>query len=164
MGGRQHSDDKLYAYKMSDKQRDSSNDFNTLNASGNNDPRGIWSDGAYMWVINGANDRIYAYQMTDKSYDSTKDYTTHVHTLEPSPRGIWSDGTTTWVSDTATAHNKIYSYNHPASNNADLKTLAVNDIEVSGFNPATTTYTLTVPDATREITIAAEVLQFQGGE
>ena len=156
-----NSDDKLYAYKMSDKQRDSSNDFNTLNASGNDDPRGIWSDGAYMWVINGANDRIYAYQMTDKSYDSTKDYTTHVHTLEPSPRGIWSDGTTTWVSDTATAHNKIYSYNHPASNNADLKTLAVNSIEVSGFNPATTTYSMTVPDATREITIAAEVLQFQ---
>ena len=41
---------KLYAYRMSDKTRDASKDFNTLSGAGNNKPTGIWSDGDTMWV------------------------------------------------------------------------------------------------------------------
>ena len=43
-------DDKIYAYNLSTKARDTSKDFDTLGAAGNNDPRGIWSDNTTMWV------------------------------------------------------------------------------------------------------------------
>ena len=60
--GRDH--DKIYAYKMSDKSRDPSKDFNnTLMDAGNTDPTGIWSDGATMWVVDYKDYRIYAYRM-----------------------------------------------------------------------------------------------------
>ena len=45
-----HGDAKIYAYNMSTKQRDSAKDFNTLDDAGNDDPRGLWSDGSIMWV------------------------------------------------------------------------------------------------------------------
>ena len=61
-----NTQDKIYAYKMSDKSRDSTKDFDTLHP-GNNEATGIWSDGTTMWVTNadhgGNNDRILAYKM-----------------------------------------------------------------------------------------------------
>ena len=42
---------KIYAYHRSDGSRDPSKDFNTLNAAGNVNPRGIWSDGTTMFVV-----------------------------------------------------------------------------------------------------------------
>ena len=45
-----YQDDKLYGYNMRTKERDASTDFNTLSAAGNNEPRGIRSDGTTMWV------------------------------------------------------------------------------------------------------------------
>ena len=45
-------DEKIYAYSMSTKARDSAKDFDTLKAAGNTDPQGIWSDGTTMWVVN----------------------------------------------------------------------------------------------------------------
>ena len=54
-------DDKLYAYTISDKNRDSSKDFNTLFASGNRDLSGIWSDHTTMWVVDSVDDKLYAY-------------------------------------------------------------------------------------------------------
>ena len=40
-----YSDEKIYAYNLATKARDSAKDFNTLTAAGNDDPYGIWSDG-----------------------------------------------------------------------------------------------------------------------
>ena len=66
-------DDKIYAYRMSDKSRDSGKDFNTLVAAGNGVSQGIWSDGVTMWVGDYADGYVYAYSMSDKSPDSSKD-------------------------------------------------------------------------------------------
>ena len=52
---------KLFAYKMSDKTRDSDKDFNTLVAAEIPHPFGIWSDGATMWVVDHDDDKLYAY-------------------------------------------------------------------------------------------------------
>ena len=52
---------KLFAYKMSDKTRDSDKDFNTLVAAEIPSPFGIWSDGATMWVVDHDDDKLYAY-------------------------------------------------------------------------------------------------------
>ena len=70
-----NSDGKLYAYRKSDKTRDSGKDFDTLTAAGNENPTGIWSDDATMWVLQESG-RIYAYRMSDKAQDTTKEFTT----------------------------------------------------------------------------------------
>ena len=44
------ADDRVYAYNLATKARDSSKDIDTLNAAGNTTPNGIWSDGTTMWV------------------------------------------------------------------------------------------------------------------
>ena len=41
-------------------------DFDTLIAAGNEDPRGIWSDGTTMWAADYSDDKIYAYSMSTK--------------------------------------------------------------------------------------------------
>ena len=64
-GGR--NEDKLYAYRVSDKARDAGKDFNTLSAAGNEHPVGIWSDGTTMWVSDYSDAKIYAYRMSDKA-------------------------------------------------------------------------------------------------
>ena len=67
-------DDKIYAYNMKTKARDSAKDFTTLYAAGNSDPRGIWSDGTTMWVVDWRDATIYAYSMSTKERDSAKDF------------------------------------------------------------------------------------------
>ncbi len=100
------AEDKIYAYKMSDKSRDSSKDV-SLDSALTPAPTGIWSDGATMWVTDYSDDAIYAYKMSDKSRDSSRDFTLD-SALTPAPTGIWSDGATMWVTD---AHyDKIYAY------------------------------------------------------
>jgi len=60
-------DDNIFTYKMSDKSRDAAKDFDTLNAAGNNKPRGIWSDGTTMWVVDSQDkeEKIFAYRLSD---------------------------------------------------------------------------------------------------
>ena len=101
-------DDKIYAYKLSDKTRDAAKDFDTLSAAGNNHPLGLWSDGTTMWVADHADDKIYAYKLSDKSRDSSKDFDTLSAAGNDSPLGLWSDGVTLWVADDA--DDKIYAY------------------------------------------------------
>ena len=103
------SDEKIYAYSMSNKGRVSSKDFDTLDDAGNDNPEGIWSDGTTMWVADSSDDKIYAYNMSNKARVSSKDFDTLDAAGNDSPEGIWSDGTTMWVADSSDA--KIYAYN-----------------------------------------------------
>ena len=103
-----HGDDKIYAYRMSDGQHDSSKDFNTLDAANNNLPQGIWSDGATMWVTDSVDNKIYAYRMSDRQRDSSKDFNTLATNGNHDPYSIWSDGATMWVTDRI--DRKIYAY------------------------------------------------------
>ena len=99
--------DKIYAYNMASKARDSAKDFTNLAAAGNNDPVGIWSDGRTMWVADWRDAKIYAYSMRDKTRDSSKDFTA-LSTGNTSPGGIWSDGSTMWAANNM--DDKIYAY------------------------------------------------------
>ena len=47
-------------------KRKPSEDFDGLEAAGNADPTGIWSDGVTMWVADLDDDKIYAYDMTTR--------------------------------------------------------------------------------------------------
>ena len=99
-------DDKLYAYKTSDKTRDATKDF-TLTAE-NSTPTGLWSDRTTLWVADWSDAKLYAYKMSDETRDSDKDFNTLSAAGNTNPQGIWSDGTTLWVADSA--DNKLYAY------------------------------------------------------
>ena len=99
---------KIYAYSMSTKARNSAKDFDTLGAAGNRGSIGIWSDGTTMWVGDWHDAKIYAYSMSTKARDSVKDFDTLRAAGNRNPDGIWSDGSTMWVADHVDA--KIYAY------------------------------------------------------
>ena len=92
---------------MSTKARDSSKDFTGLATAGNRSPRGIWSNGTTMWVVDW-NKKIYAYSMSSKARDTSKEFTS-LDSQNTKPRGIWSNSTTMWVVDYG--RNKLYAYN-----------------------------------------------------
>ena len=84
-------------------------DFNTLTAAGNTNPKGIWSDGDTMWVSDDGNDKLYAYNLPNKARDASKDFGTLADAGNNKPLGIWSNGDTMWVADSS--DDKIYAYN-----------------------------------------------------
>ena len=110
-------DKKIYAYTRGvfliypsvPYARDPNNDFNTLQAAGNNLPRDLWSDGTTMWVADSDDDKIYAYNLFTKARDPNNDFNTLQAAGNNSLFGLWSDGTTLWVTDSD--DDKIYAYN-----------------------------------------------------
>ena len=145
-------DDKIYAYSMATKARDASKEFNTLSSAGNTGPRGIWSDDVTMWVADSGDNKIYAYNLATKERETSKDFNT-LADGNLNPGGIWSDGATMWVADAGV--DKIYSYNMPPSPNANLESISVNGLPVSGVNRADTAYTHTVEFTVRTVTVSA---------
>ena len=99
-------DDKIYAYTLSTKARDSAKDFDTLSAAGNTDPAGIWSDETTLWVADAGDGKLYAYTLSSKARDSPKDF--DLDSDNADPEGIWSNGTTVWVADST--DGKLYAY------------------------------------------------------
>ena len=93
--------DYVYAYKMSDKSRDSGKDFSMSDSSQVYFPRGLWSDGVTMWVAKRRHGLIYgqvhAYRMSDRTSDSGKNF--NLKSGHDNPGGMWSDGVIMWVVD-----------------------------------------------------------------
>ena len=58
-------------------------------------PRGIWSDGMTIYVLDAVEQALFSYSLSDDKFQAR--FELHAHNR--SPRGIWSDGTTIWVSD-----------------------------------------------------------------
>ena len=145
------ADNKLYAYALDGGARQPGRDFNTLNAAGNGSPWGLWSDGATMWVADDQDDRIYAYDMATRARDAARDFTTLGAARNGGVRGIWSDGEVMWASDFD--NGKIYSYNLPASDNADLKALALSGLALDpAFAAGTVSYAATATAASTTVT------------
>ena len=71
-------------------------EFNNLGAAGNNDPRGLWTDNAMMWVADSADNKVYAYDMHDKTRFPGNDLT--LGNSRP-VFDLWSDGSSTWMID-----------------------------------------------------------------
>ena len=93
------ADSKIYAYNLSTKAYDSSKDFDTLDAAGNEMPDGLWSNGTTMWVLDSADSKIYAYNLRTKARDATKDINLFVGNLGDRYTGLWSNGTIIWYTD-----------------------------------------------------------------
>ena len=165
------TDDKVYAYNLYKNSlnnsevkdslenisakpfsgiRDSSEDFDTLSAAGNNNPEGIWSNGITMWVIDPTDVKIYAYVLSTKARDSSKDFDTLRAAGNISPAGLWSDGTTMWVSDNT--FDTIYAYvlaTKARDSSKDFNTLSAagNNNPEGIWSDGTTMYVLDNRDA-----------------
>ena len=71
-------------------------------------PRGIWSDGATLWVADREDEKLYAYALATGVRDRDKDVDTLAAAGNNYPTGIWSDGATMWVADWE--DEKLYAY------------------------------------------------------
>ena len=73
-----HDPKRLFAYRLpapegpaaegaepQDLERNRDEEFGELSKASNNSPRGIWSDGDFMYVADESDDRVYTYNMPD---------------------------------------------------------------------------------------------------
>ena len=74
--------------------------------SANGTPRGIWSNGTTIWVLDNADLKLYARTLAGGARDSSKDIS--LYSANGNPTGVWSDGTTVWVADAG--DEKLYAY------------------------------------------------------
>ena len=90
--------------------RNTAQDFNTLAAAGNTEPRDMWSDGTTLFILDNQDDGIFAYNLQTKSRDQSKEFTPAQLSDVSNPVGIWSDGSTMFVFDLDN-DNKLFAYN-----------------------------------------------------
>ena len=125
--------------------RDSSQDFDTLDAAGNDRPKGIWSDGTTMWVVDQTDRKLYAYNLATKARDAAKDIA--LDATKSGWRYPTSDGTTLWLSESNTWY-KIYAYDLSGGTRDSGKDLTVNpaDRAIGLWTNGTTMYVLNNTD------------------
>ena len=95
----------LFAYRFdpasSSWSRAQGDDVTATKDARNTRPRGIWSDGRFIWVANdglartGEQKKIFAYNLDNERVES-EDFNTLAAGNEE-PKGIWSDGEIMWV-------------------------------------------------------------------
>ena len=77
-------------------------------------PRGIWSDGSTLWVVDIENDKVLAFGLPGENCSRTTNYCRQsskdfdLHADNGSPWGITANADTWWVTDLA--DDKIYAY------------------------------------------------------
>ena len=84
--------------------RDSEKEFDhtissILERSGNESPKGIWSDKETIWVADSDDAKIYAYNFSAGAREEGNEFNSLKDAGNESPHGIWSDGQTMWVAD-----------------------------------------------------------------
>ena len=98
-------DDKLYAYDLDDRTRQSGKEFDLH--SDNSNPGGIWGDGQFIWVLDTSDKHVYAYRLSNGKRKKSKEF-------RPVPGnnnltgGLTSHGLRWWVADSQ--DDKLYSY------------------------------------------------------
>ena len=132
------SGNKIFAYQRSDGSHDSAKDMESLyvsTAAGSDNatqPRGLWSDGATMFVADSEDDKVYAFKMSDESRDFEKNILLHPDNDEA--RGLWFDGRLLWVIDDADDRFYLYDLpgaqptNTPATGLPAVRTLTSEDV------------------------------------
>ena len=109
---------QLYAYLMSNQQRDTSQDSGWL--PGAIDPVAIWASSSTIYLTDNINNKILAYH-TNNTRDSSKDIT--LASGNNAPAGIWSNGATMWVADHD--HDKLYAYSMSSKSRASSKDITL---------------------------------------
>ena len=76
----------------------------------NSAPRGVWSDGDTVWVLDADDDKLYGYDLELRTRKAGKDF--NLHSANSNPTAIWSDGETMWVLDKTKKY--VYAYDLPS--------------------------------------------------
>ena len=82
-------------------------------AADNTTPRGLWSNGTTLWVVDSRAATVFAYTLATGARDTAKDIVldTAVVADHDVPYGVWSNGTTLWVSDEGFPRaDKVFAY------------------------------------------------------
>ena len=124
--------------------RDSSKDFNTLSAAGNNGPDGIWSDGTTMWVSDFSDGKVYAYNLATKARDTSKEISFSGISI---PLTLGADGTTMWIAS-YTATSKLFAYSISGKSRDTSKDVTVHTDNTYSTGLWTNGTTIWVADAT----------------
>ena len=113
------SDYDIYVYNMSNGNRIESMEFLNLHNSGNDQPKGLWSDGVYLWIVDSSDDKLYCYDLYKKTRVPQYDFE-HLRANAGGPHGTgnsdgnsspydcWSDGKVMYVIDTS--DDAVYGY------------------------------------------------------
>ena len=98
-------DDKLYAYDLSDRARQSDRDLDLH--SDNGQPAEIWSDGEIIWVLDTDDKRAYAYDLSSGSREESREFWTVPDNDDPDG-GLTGHELRFWVVDGD--DQKLYAY------------------------------------------------------
>ena len=147
------TDDKLYAYTLSNGSRDSAKEFSVR--QGAETPAGIWADGTTVWVVYAGHNKALAYTISGGSRNTGLDLSLRISS---SNWGAWSDGTTMWVVNGGAGNQKLFHHSLPGTSSTDA---ALRDLSVSAgtltpaFAADTTSYTASVANSVTSITVTA---------
>ena len=119
----------IFAYNRADGTQNTDVDFPTLDPTVdgsplNANPRGIWSDGTTMFVVDDEDATVYAWKMSDQTRDSAKEIALDSDNADP--EGLWFDGRVLWVIDNS--DDKVYAYDLPGAQPGN--TIAYGDPEI----------------------------------
>ena len=155
-------DDKIYAYQMADKQRDSDEDFDNL-AVTDNAIEGIWSDGVTMWAANRLVLQICSRMDCPTRNTTDQDFNT-IEALgslisqasHPTASRCGSHLRTELVNGNHEVRSKVFSFNMaPASTDARLGSLTVSPRDIIGFESDRTSYEVGVASDVTQATVTA---------
>ena len=105
-GGGEHGQPLSVAFTVAaPAERSTADDIETLVGAGNAAPRGVWSDGETVWVVDSQDAKVYAYGRAGGRRAGTD---VALAADNAAPGGVWSDGNLWWVTDTDDA--KVYAY------------------------------------------------------
>ena len=119
-------------------------DFEGLSAAGNGMPRGIWSDGDTLWVVDQRDRQLYAYSMATGLRQPQRDRATGAPGW---PQGIWSDGETTWVLDSGRNEARAYRQSDwRRRGSRDIALAAGNDLATGAWGDGATLWVAQADD------------------
>ncbi len=110
-----YSDNKLYAYKMSDRTSDSAKDITPSGGNGHtvDNIADIASNGTTMWLsqLVSSESKLWAYTKSGNSWSRDTANDISLYAANNKRRGIWTDGKTMWIMDRQNK-GKLYAYDY----------------------------------------------------
>ena len=133
---------KIFVYQRSDGSHAATMDLGApvLNPSSsdgtvnNNDQRGLWSNGATLFVVDNGDNQVYGYRLSDRTRDDAKNLS--LDTGNTSPEGLWFDGRVLWVVDSG--DDRLYAYDLPGAQPGNTAALGVPAVRTGAAEDAWT--------------------------
>ena len=127
----------IFAYNRADGTQNTDVDFPDLDPEVmgsplNANPRGIWSNGETMFVVDDEDATVYAWKMSDQTRDEDKEISLDSDNADP--EGLWFDGRVLWVVDDA--DDRVYAYDLPGAQPDNARADGVPGVRTSSSKDA----------------------------